>query len=95
MGYGFSADVILERGQPAVEESEGVAPVAYSPPPIRGGGWYRGDLHLHTVHSDGQRHPNELVTEALASGLDFIVSPSTTRTPQTGRGPHAAPKDCW
>jgi hypothetical protein len=73
-GMAFRADVILQRGQPAVEESVGGAPAAYSPPPIRGGGWYRGDLHLHTVHSDGQRHPNELVTDAQASGLDFIVS---------------------
>ncbi len=36
--------------------------------------WYRGDLHLHTVHSDGERHPDELAAAARASGLDFIVS---------------------
>jgi predicted metal-dependent phosphoesterase TrpH len=41
---------------------------------VGGAGWYRGDLHLHTVHSDGERDPGELVTAARASGLDFIVS---------------------
>jgi predicted metal-dependent phosphoesterase TrpH len=29
---------------------------------------------LHTVHSDGERQPGELVSAAHASGLDFIVS---------------------
>ncbi|WP_162276471.1 CehA/McbA family metallohydrolase, partial [Hymenobacter coccineus] len=37
-------------------------------------GWYQGDLHLHTLHSDGRRTPAELVDEAGAQGLDFIVS---------------------
>ncbi|WP_324670968.1 CehA/McbA family metallohydrolase [Hymenobacter sp. GOD-10R] len=37
-------------------------------------GWYRGDLHMHTLHSDGKRTPQELVNEAVAQGLDFIVS---------------------
>ncbi|MBO0871601.1 MAG: CehA/McbA family metallohydrolase, partial [Micromonosporaceae bacterium] len=40
----------------------------------RGTGWYRGDLHLHTVHSDGQRTPAELAAAARAAGLDFIAS---------------------
>jgi hypothetical protein len=42
--------------------------------PGRGAGWYRGDLHLHTVHSDGRRLPAEVVTAARARGLDFINS---------------------
>ncbi|AMJ67835.1 hypothetical protein AXW84_22240 [Hymenobacter sp. PAMC 26628] len=37
-------------------------------------GWYQGDVHLHTLHSDGRRTPEELVAEAGAQGLDFIVS---------------------
>ena len=48
--------------------------IAYPPPPVGPAGSYRGDLHLHTVHSDGQRDPSELVTAAHASGLNFIVS---------------------
>ena len=37
-------------------------------------GWYRGDLHMHTLHSDGKRTQQELVDEAVAKGLDFIIS---------------------
>lgn len=39
-----------------------------------GRGWYRGDMHLHTVFSDGRRTMPELVTAARAAGLDFIAS---------------------
>jgi hypothetical protein len=73
-GMAWEAHVTLERG-PSVSlppESEAVQPL-----PIRsatGARWYRGDLHLHTVHSDGERHPDELASAARASGLDFIVS---------------------
>ncbi|GAB3869124.1 CehA/McbA family metallohydrolase [Kibdelosporangium lantanae] len=42
--------------------------------PGRGADWYRGDGHLHTVYSDGQRSLDQLVAEARAAGLDFIVS---------------------
>lgn len=37
-------------------------------------GWYRGDLHLHTVHSDGRWTQPELLAAARAAGLDFIGS---------------------
>ena len=40
----------------------------------RGRAWYRGDMHLHTVHSDGQRLPSEVAAGARAAKLDFIVS---------------------
>ncbi|HSJ21324.1 MAG TPA: hypothetical protein VK964_12185 [Nocardioidaceae bacterium] len=36
--------------------------------------WYRGDLHLHTVNSDGQRTPAQMVRAARAAGLDFFAS---------------------
>lgn len=39
-----------------------------------GPGWYRGDMHLHTVHSDGRRTLAEMATAAREAGLDFIVS---------------------
>jgi hypothetical protein len=48
--------------------------IAFPRSTVCGTRWYRGDLHLHTVHSDGQRDPDELVLAARASGLDFIVS---------------------
>jgi predicted metal-dependent phosphoesterase TrpH len=42
--------------------------------PRTGPGWYRGDLHLHTVHSDGKRTQPQLVRAAREAGLDFIGS---------------------
>lgn len=36
--------------------------------------WARGDLHVHSVHSDGQLTPADLVTAARSAGLDFIAS---------------------
>jgi hypothetical protein len=34
--------------------------------------WWRGDLHMHTVHSDGDWTITGLISSALNSGLDFI-----------------------
>ncbi|MEU8931747.1 CehA/McbA family metallohydrolase [Streptomyces sp. NPDC048409] len=52
------------------------APRNYPPQRAKGRGraWYRGDCHLHTVHSDGKRQPVEVATGARAAGLDFMVS---------------------
>jgi hypothetical protein len=42
-------------------------------PPLRGAGWYRGDLHTHTDHSDaGDRTVAELVQSARECGMDFV-----------------------
>ncbi len=38
----------------------------------RGSRWWRGDLHMHTVHSDGDWTIPELINSALNVGLDFI-----------------------
>lgn len=41
--------------------------------PVRGPGWYRGDLHSHTNHSDADdRSVAQLVQTAHDYGLDFI-----------------------
>lgn len=34
--------------------------------------WYRGDFHLHSVHSDGRYLPQEQVANAVARKLDFM-----------------------
>jgi hypothetical protein len=58
----------------------------------RGRGWYRGDLHTHTVHSDGRRTPAELAAAARAAGLDFIASTEhNTTSANLGWGAHAGP----
>ncbi len=38
-----------------------------------GPGWYRGDLHCHTVHSDGAETPETVVAAARKVGLDFLA----------------------
>ncbi len=47
-------------------------------PPVRargrGAGWYRGDCHVHSVHSDGELTPGELAHRARTAGLDFIAT---------------------
>lgn len=75
-GMAWQARVTLERGQLEGGQSavEAGAAIAISPASVGGARWYRGDLHLHTVHSDGERDPGELVSAAHAGGLDFIVS---------------------
>jgi hypothetical protein len=45
-------------------------PRADVPPPAERG-WYRGDLHAHTIYSDGSATPAELAEAAYEAGLDF------------------------
>jgi hypothetical protein len=42
-------------------------------PARRGPGWFSGDLHTHTLHSDGTLTVSELARAAAAAGLDFIA----------------------
>ncbi|MEU9378879.1 CehA/McbA family metallohydrolase [Streptomyces sp. NPDC048255] len=55
-------------------EAGPTAPAAYPPErvPGRGRAWYRGDCHVHSVHSDGRRTPAEIIGLARAAGLDFV-----------------------
>lgn len=36
-------------------------------------GWYRGELHCHTVHSDGDSDPLTVIARAEQLGLDFLA----------------------
>lgn len=38
-----------------------------------GAGWYRGELHAHTHHSDGRATPQALADAARRYGLDFLA----------------------
>lgn len=70
-GLRYQVTVTLRYGDP------GRSPRPVFPPERakgRGRAWYRGDCHLHTVHSDGERTPEETATAAREAGLDFIVS---------------------
>ncbi|MGW4383948.1 CehA/McbA family metallohydrolase [Kitasatospora sp. NPDC004531] len=48
--------------------------------------WYRGDCHVHSVHSDGELTPAELAARARAAGLDFLAVTEHNR---------AAPPGAW
>jgi hypothetical protein len=40
---------------------------------IKPDGWYRGEIHCHTVNSDGDSTVAEIVAQAEALGLDFLA----------------------
>lgn len=50
-------------------------PAALPPWPVlrREPGWYRGDLHCHSYHSDGTGSLADLVAAACAQSLDFLA----------------------
>jgi hypothetical protein len=69
-GTPWKVTVTLVHGDPVEPDFEPHhAPTSV---PGTGAGWYRGDLHLHSVFSDGRWHPRQLVAEGQANGLDFI-----------------------
>ncbi|MFE0876859.1 CehA/McbA family metallohydrolase [Streptomyces smyrnaeus] len=86
-GMDYEVTVTLRHGEP------GRTPRPEYPPERakgRGRAWYRGDCHLHTVHSDGRRTPEEVAAAARATGLDFL----TTTEHNTTSG-HAAWQGLW
>ncbi|MGH8924084.1 MAG: CehA/McbA family metallohydrolase [Acidimicrobiia bacterium] len=36
-------------------------------------GWFRGDLHSHTIHCDGSAPANDMAAAAVLAGLDFLA----------------------
>lgn len=56
---------------------EPVAEAERTPPSLLmkapGRGWYRGDLHAHTIHSDGEWDIPDLLAAARARSLDFVT----------------------
>jgi len=72
-GLNYTVGITLRFGHPGPAFTPKPAP-ASAPDRDRGRAWYRGDGHVHTVHSDGRRTPAELTAAARAAGLDFMVS---------------------
>lgn len=75
-------DVVVEIDVRASTDVEGEpdAPVRSVPrgstrelPTPDGLHWYAGDLHAHTVHSDGVCSVDELAARAASAGLDFLA----------------------
>ncbi|WP_392667316.1 CehA/McbA family metallohydrolase [Streptomyces sp. LN785] len=70
-GMNYQVQVTLTYGKPGPDHVKNFPPQRAKG---RGRSWYRGDCHLHTVHSDGKRLPDQVAAGARAAGLDFIVS---------------------
>lgn len=70
-GVDWTLTVTLHFGRPGTAFEPSPAPRSV---PGTGRRWYRGDLHLHTVHSDGRRTPAEMAAAARRAGLDFFAS---------------------
>ncbi len=90
-GLDYTVTVTLRHGDGG-EEPAAVQRPRYPAARAKGRGraWYRGDCHLHTVHSDGARTPHELVEAARAARLDFIVTTEHNTTSAHGEfGPLA------
>ncbi|MCT2594750.1 CehA/McbA family metallohydrolase [Streptomyces sp. N2-109] len=86
-GLSYEVTVTLRYGKPGRTPAP-----SYPPERVRGRGrdWYRGDCHLHTVHSDGKRTPGEVAAAARAAGLDFLAT--TEHNTTSG---HAAWAGLW
>lgn len=86
-GLAYEVRVTLRYGR------QGATPHPVYPPRRakgRGRAWYRGDNHLHSVHSDGLRTPAEIAAAARAAGLDWI-----TTTEHNTTSAHAAWQGLW
>jgi hypothetical protein len=76
----YQLDVELVEGNSTVERNkpwDGNLKIIRSSP-----GWYRGELHSHTTHSDGDCSVQELINNAVTNHLDFlaITDHNTTST---------------
>src|SRR5450432_4277002 len=77
--YQIVAEVTAVAGRLVPEIHDQSAPPAADLPPRRelpagdGAGWLAGDLHAHTVHSDGAMTVPELARFAAGRGLDFLA----------------------
>jgi predicted metal-dependent phosphoesterase TrpH len=69
------------------------APPRYEPGVItakKGPGWYAGNLHAHTLHSDGGRTFPDMIGYNAAAGYDFVASTEHNTTTAHYRFPEAA-----
>ena len=78
IGYSLTTEVAGPGGLALEPGPDPLPPLAHRPPrrglPASAGRrWLAGDLHTHTVHSDGAMTVPELARFAAGQGLDFIA----------------------
>jgi hypothetical protein len=74
-GCEYRVDIAFDN-DPGVGEARPTMLAADVQPPdlvaVAEPGWLRGDLHCHTLHSDGDSWPADMLAEAVRRGLDFL-----------------------
>ena len=77
----YRVNIEMEIDTTADDEASPEVPVpgagrrirSITPPDDRTGRWYRGDLHAHSEHSDGQNSVEEIVAYTRNIGLDYFA----------------------
>src|SRR4051812_34178818 len=73
-GCGYQVQISFTPGDSIPAEPLAMLPLCtWSDHPISATGWYKGELHCHTIHSDGDSAPLDVVSKAEALGLDFLA----------------------
>ncbi|MBK7329127.1 MAG: PHP domain-containing protein [Dehalococcoidia bacterium] len=65
--------IALETSQRARRAAPNPSDSPRNSSPVRAPGWYRGDLHSHTDHSDGSNSIAEMAHFAKKRGLDYLA----------------------
>jgi len=79
---GVDVELEVETSRAAPGPTPALAPRP-AEPLRRGEAWYAGDLHVHTLHSDGSVTAAEAARAARAAGLDFVaITDHNNTTPQ-------------
>ena len=65
-------ELVVSAAGPEAGDAATVAPRP-AEPIVRGRRWYRGELHLHSTHSDGAWTPADIAAAARPRELDFMV----------------------
>ena len=88
MGTTIHLNVMIDDSDRPLKE-----PVNFPTVTRSGTGWYKGDLHCHTHHSDARGTPEILHQTAQHIGLDFLsVTDHNTITQWQYFGHHSSPK---
>ncbi len=73
-GCEWKVEIWFDPGLPSPWKMGGAIAHRVDPDPLPDArsGWLRGDLHCHTLYSDGDSWPQEMLMTASEAGLDFL-----------------------